>query len=253
MSENETNEPEASSEPEKDDQRIIAPGPDNPHDPRFSTKKRPLLANPYFWGAIAGIVAMTAIRPLLQKIPAPPPVIGQVPDFSLVDHDGKKVTLADLRGKVWVADFFFVRCPSICPRLTKSMLKLQKRYQRMATSFKRNGLDIKLLSFTVDPENDRPETLRAYAKKYGADLGRWRFFTTADKTQSKAMRDLLVEGFGTHVGSAKKINGVMDIAHMASFVIIDRNGGIRGFYPTDTKDGIEEIFHRSIHVAMEKD
>jgi protein SCO1/2 len=142
-----------------------------------------------------------------------------VPDFSLTDHTGKTVTRADLAGKVWVADFIFTSCAGTCPMMTARMRKLQDALPP----------EIQLVSFTVDPARDTPEVLAGYAKQHGAGE-RW-LFLTGEKT---ALYDLSIQGFKLGLDET---NGseAEPITHSTRFVLVDRQGQIRGYY-----SGIEE-------------
>src|ERR1700756_190525 len=109
------------------------------------------------------------------------PVFYTLPDFSLIDQNGNRVTLHDLAGKVWVADFIFTNCGGTCPLMTDKMRKLQEALPP----------DIYFVSFTVDPTRDTPKVLAAYAEEHRADRGRW-MFLTGDK---EALYDVCVKGF----------------------------------------------------------
>lgn len=143
-----------------------------------------------------------------------------LPEFSLTDQAGKSVTLHDLAGRVWVADFIFTSCGGTCPLITANMRKLQDVLPP----------EIRLVSITVDPARDTPEILAAYAGEHGAAGDRW-LFLTGDK---QALYDLCVKGFklplDTEGGTAAE-----PIVHSTRFVLVDKRGEIRGYY-----SGIEE-------------
>ena len=94
---------------------------------------------------------------------------GPVPDFSFMERDGSAVSLSQLRGKIWVADFIYTSCTDTCP--------LQDGHDGEAAGRIRGNPDIQLVSFTVDPERDTPQALATYAAKYQADAKRWYFLT----------------------------------------------------------------------------
>lgn len=201
------------------------------------SEKKPWYRNIFLWYFIIGVVTLTLIRPLLRREPPPPPVIGHLAPFELVDQDGKPFSLNDLTGHVWVANFIFTSCPSICPLLTRRMAGLQERYAA-------DGVDVRLLSITVDPENDTPDVLREYARANGADPQRWTFVTG----EPAAIRSLVLDGFKKPLGEPLESDaGLIDIMHTGEFVILDPQGGIRGFYASDA-EGLDEVFHRSRHV-----
>jgi cytochrome oxidase Cu insertion factor (SCO1/SenC/PrrC family) len=151
----------------------------------------------------------------------PLPVLGEVPEFSLLERNGAKVGLADLKDHVWVANFVFTHCAGPCPLLTSRMAALEKRLGELP--------DVRLVSFTVDPERDTPEVLREYANVYGAG-GRW-FFLTGEK---RALYELIMSGFrlGIDDGSAVTAGapGPGTITHSVRFVLVDKAGRIRGYY-----------------------
>ncbi len=110
-------------------------------------------------------------------------IFGAVPDFSLIREDGRRVTLADLRGKVWIANFIYTHCTDTCPLQSARMAGLQDGLKAEA--------DLRLVSITVDPEVDTPEVLSEYASRFGADRERW-FFLTGEQ---RAIYALAEEGF----------------------------------------------------------
>lgn len=205
-------------------------------------KLRRLLRSPWFWAAVLGLGTIPLLRPLLRRVPDPPPVLYQLPDYRLVDQHGHAFGSAELRGRVHAVAFFFTRCPSICPKLTRAMRTLQRRYQRYEVA-------VRLVSISVDPEHDTPEVLTAYAKKHRADLSSWAFLTGP----AKDVQRLVTSGFKTHLGQPRtNPAGMMDIAHAGAIALVDRNGGVRGFFRTD-EQGLDELFHRSIHVSLSQD
>ncbi len=110
-------------------------------------------------------------------------VFGVVPDFSLIERDGQRVTLADLRGKVWVANFIYTHCTETCPLRSAQIARLQEEL--------RGEPEVRFVSITVDPEQDPPEVISEYAARFGADRERWLFFTG----EKRAIYALAVEGF----------------------------------------------------------
>ena len=103
-------------------------------------------------------------------------MLGRIDGFSLVDQHAKGVSLADLAGKIWVADFFFTGCQTACPLLTSRMRSLQHHLDERQRALG-HELPVRLVSFSVDPEVDTADVLSAYATKWGADDRRWIFLT----------------------------------------------------------------------------
>lgn len=148
----------------------------------------------------------------------PLPLIGEVPFFSLTERSGKAVTLADLKGRIWVADFIFTNCGGPCPVMSIRMAELQKLLKKERMD------DVVCVSFTVDPDRDTPARLAEYATSLGAEVGRW-LFLTGDK---KVLRDLAIKGFMIAVQDPEQ--GEDQIIHSTRFVLVDRKGRIRGYH-----------------------
>lgn len=196
------------------------------------------LRNPFAWAFVVGCVLTTLMRPLLRRIPAPPPVLRQLPAFSLVNAEGQPFGSEQLHGHVYVANFFFIRCPSVCPTLMKGMATLQRR-------FRDEGLDaIRLVSISVDPA-DTPQRLREALPAYGVDPSRWLLLTGPPDR----IRSLAVDGFQVALGQPAG-DGIVDIAHAAKLLLVDAGGALRGVYDSDEL-GLDEVFWRARRVLEE--
>lgn len=193
--------------------------------------------------AVSAIVGLRTILPghaaALDAVPAvtdPAPALGKIPDFRLTDESGQAFGSRELAGKVWVADFIFTRCPGTCPVQTTRMSQLQQRLAAQP-----DWDVIRLVSFSVDPENDTPAVLRDYARQAGAKSGHWRFLT--------GPRDdiwrLSKAGFKLGVGAAPS-NVVSPLFHSSSFVLVDQQARIRGYYDGVSEDGVEQVC-KAIH------
>jgi len=144
---------------------------------------------------------------------------GSVPDFSLTDRSGNSVTLAQLRGRIWIADFIYTTCTDTCPLQTAMMAKLQEEYAAQP--------DIQLVSITVDPERDTPQALALYADKYQANAKRW-YFLSGPRDR---IVQLIQQGF--HLAVAAIPAGADSdgmIPHSPRFVLVDKEARIRGYY-----------------------
>lgn len=149
---------------------------------------------------------------------------GTVPaDALFMTQSGKQMALGELRGKPWVAGFIFTRCRGTCPMMTKSMSELQGDLQKIG--------DVRLVSFTVDPEYDTPERLQEYAKEYSADQSRWLFLQGSDS----AVQTLAKETF--HVGLSEGTSEEEPIIHSSRFFLVDAGGEIRGIYDGRSDEG----------------
>lgn len=150
-------------------------------------------------------------------------IFHQIPDFEYTNQNGKTVSKKDVLGRVFVADFFFSTCPTICPKMTSQM----KRLQVLTADIE----ELHFLSFTINPENDTPEVLLEYANQYGVDLKNWDFLTGDEA----ATHHLGVKGFLVHARADEDEPG--GFAHSPSLVLIDRSGKIRGVYDgTNTEE-----------------
>jgi protein SCO1/2 len=143
-----------------------------------------------------------------------------IKDFNFTDQDGKTVTQKDLNGSVYVTDFFFTTCHSICPVMSSQM-------ERIYTKYKDNP-EVKFLSHTVDPDIDTVAQLKAYALKHNADSKQWKF-VTGDK---KALYDIARTGY--FLDAQQGDGGADDFIHTQNFALIDKDKRIRGYY-----DGID--------------
>jgi protein SCO1/2 len=154
------------------------------------------------------------------------PTWGALPDFSLINQGAEPYGTEQLEGRSWIANFIFTKCPSRCPMLTREMSQLQTELRG------RGWNDVMLVSISVDPANDTPEALTAYAAKHSAKLDGWQFLTgTRDDIWS-----LSVDGFKLPVQEIED-TGAGPILHSDRFVLTDGRQQIRGYYDAfDTDD-----------------
>ncbi len=144
------------------------------------------------------------------------PSMFAVPEFTLTRQTGDPFSSEDLKGFVWIADFVFTRCAGPCPKMTLAMADLQKSLQ--------NQPQIRLVSFTVDPEHDTPAVLTRYASDFGANPQWWHFLTGDRNT----IYDLCIKGFKLAVDTGEEYEH--RILHSTKFVLVDSSGVIRGYY-----------------------
>ncbi len=139
--------------------------------------------------------------------------IGPAPKFKLTDQDNKEITNADYKGKVYVLEFFFTSCPTICPKMNKNMLLIQNKFF--------GNPNFGIASISIDPEHDTAKVLKEHADILGATLSNWHFLT-GDK---KYIYELANKGFNLYAGENSKVNGGFE--HSGLFALIDKNGDIR--------------------------
>ncbi len=182
------------------------------------------------WGFL--VVALVAIggAAVWQLVmgPEPPPVLGEVPDFTLVNRDGQTIRRRDLAGAPWIADFIFTRCGASCPMMSLRMAKLERELP--------DDLGVRFVSISVDPEHDTPRVLEEYAQSFGAP-GRW-LFLTGDKPQ---IHRLSREGFKLALDDTTPVSPDEMILHSTRFVLVDGQGKIRGYYEAFDEQALEKL------------
>lgn len=139
--------------------------------------------------------------------------IGPVPAFKLTNQDNKTISNADYLGKVYVVEFFFSTCPTICPKMNESMLQLQNEFY--------GNPNFGIASITIDPSNDTPQVLKEHAKLLGVKHYNWHFLT-ADK---EYIYSLANKGFNLYAGENNKVAGGFE--HSGLFALVDKDGNIR--------------------------
>ncbi|MBM3452689.1 MAG: SCO family protein [Bacteroidetes bacterium] len=161
--------------------------------------------------------------------------------FSFINQDGKKIGLNDVKGKVFVAEYFFTTCQTICPQMNDQM-------QRVQYAFKQED-NFTILSFTVNPEVDTVEKMKRYANEHGAISGKWHFLT-GDKEQLYhtarkyffLLKKSEVENQGD-VGS--------DFIHTNNFVLIDKEQRIRGYYDGTNPKEVDKLINDAKQILKE--
>ena len=137
----------------------------------------------------------------------------KVPAFSFTNQDGKTITNKDYLGKVYVVEFFFTTCPTICPRMNRNLVAVQNAFP--------NDKDFGVASFTITPEIDTPKVLKAYAEKYKITNPNWNLLT-GDET---LIYELANKGFNLYTAKDAEVEGGFE--HSGNFALIDKNGFIR--------------------------
>lgn len=242
-------------------------------------KGRALRRGPVLWGLVAllvaggaGVAAWPSLggrlaqtfgfgtgydpsRGLLESLD----VYGEVPDFALTERSGRRITRADLLGKVWISNFIYTQCTETCPIQSAQVARLQAEFVAEE--------DLRLVSITVDPERDTPEVLSRYADRYGADPKRW-LFLTGDK---RAIYRLAKEGFRLGVvdpdeqanagsgfrwlgpGPAWATHGSKGlIIHSSRFVLVDRQARIRAYHLPNDEQSLKRLRRNVTTLMREK-
>ncbi|MFH6768531.1 SCO family protein [Gaetbulibacter aquiaggeris] len=136
-----------------------------------------------------------------------------VPDFSFTNQNGKIITNRDYLGKVYVIEFFFTTCPTICPRMNANLIQIQNSFSEYD--------NFGVASFTINPEYDTAQVLKAYADSYGVTNPNWNLMTGNQETIYK----LANEGFNLYTAKDESVEGGFE--HSGNFALIDKKGFIR--------------------------
>lgn len=162
-------------------------------------------------------------------------------EFSLTNQDGKTITEREVEGKIHVAEYFFTHCGSICPVMNKQM-------QRVHRKFKKNN-DVKILSFTVDPENDTVQRMKWYADKHGATGNNWHFLTGEKEELYQLARKSY---FTLKPAEARNLGDAgSDFIHTNNFVLVDRDLQIRGYYDGTNQAEVTKLM-QDIELLLEE-
>ena len=178
------------------------------------------------------LVAMRATQARNDKKFEP---LFSAPAFELIDQNGKPFGTADLRGKVWIADFIFINCGGPCPIMTSKLADVQNKVSRM---------DVKLVSFSVDPERDTSRALKEYAARFNADESRWAFLT-GDKTKIyQIAADMKI--------TAQPATADSPILHSELFLLVDRKGNVVGIYHSNDEADMSKLVADAAELADRK-
>ena len=207
------------------------------------TRPRHVRGRTIILGSAALIVAITVTAialPLWQARHHVPTLEddGVVPHFALTDETGATITEAALKGHVSVVDFVFTRCDSICPISSMHMRDFQNQTA--------DTPDIKLLSFSVDPEYDTPPRLAEYAKRFEADSGRWHFVTGPLDAVKKVVTNAMMTSMEK---DGVQPNGAPNILHGPHFLLIDPDLHIRGIYDSTEPVRLERLLRDARDLA----
>lgn len=150
-----------------------------------------------------------------------------VPEFNYINQDSVWVSSKSLKGKVWVTDFFFTKCPTICPPMTSQMKRLNENLNDLAS-------EIQFLSFSIDPDRDSPSVLRDYIKSYTIKAKNW-YFLTGDEDATH----LLAKEFFNGAERNEDVDG--GFGHTSYFAIVDHSGLVRGIYDGTKSEAVDKL------------
>lgn len=184
------------------------------------------------------IFGIYAVPKIINKFKTPKLVtIGKVPPFEFINQDGKLITNSFYDGKVYVVEFFFTTCPTICPKMNENMLKIQNEFY--------GNQDFGIASFSINPKYDTPQILKEYAETHGATSKNWNFLTGDQET----IYELANIGFTLYAGEDSNAEGGFE--HSGMFALVDKQGNIRSrldeygnpiaFYDGLDQKGVQQI------------
>jgi len=171
----------------------------------------------YSWG-LGGVSQEGAASRLIDRA-------WTAPEFALPDQRGRLLTSAELSGRVWIADFIFTRCTSICPLLTARMRTLQQKL---------SSPELRFVSFSVDPEHDSVEALHQYAEFWAPQEARWHLLRT-----EHASLHAVLDGMRVIARHSHDPNNA--IIHTSLFFLIDRTGRVHGMYDSDDDRALQRL------------
>jgi len=195
-----------------------------------------------FWSAALSLLLIAGCKDKTKKLPflqmeittkevngesVPDTIFRTIPAFKLLNQDSSVVTEKDFDGKIYVADFFFTSCPSICPVMHRNLMKVYQKYQ--------GNLQVKLASHTIDVKYDTPSRMKSYANKLGVKGDQWEYlWGTRDEIYALAERNYLVA-----VQQDNKAPG--GFVHQGYLVLVDKQKRIRGAYDGTLEKDVEQL------------
>ena len=186
-----------------------------------------------FWLGL-GVLAVGRIGLGLRHpaFPPDPPIFNRVSSFHLTDQNRKTFTDRNLSGKIWIANFIFTHCAGPCPLVSGEVKKLAGIFQ--------GEPGVRFVSFSVDPERDTPEVMRAYAQKFDADPERWSFLTGPREVIDRLAQDHFRLGV-MQIPEAERESVDQTVSHSTKLALVDRSGRIRGYYDAQDRTGFEKL------------
>ncbi|WP_347861625.1 SCO family protein [Salimicrobium sp. PL1-032A] len=156
------------------------------------------------------------------------PVDWETGSFDATTHEGESWSMSDMEGEVWIADFVFTSCNTVCPPMTRNMSQLQQQMDE-------EGVDVEFVSFSVDPAVDDPDTLKSFGESHGADFSNWTFVTGYEQETIESFAE---ESFHSIVD---KPEGEEQVTHGTQFFLVDEEGTIKKYYNGNQDVPYDEI------------
>lgn len=164
-----------------------------------------------------------------EKLPVYGKENQRIQSFSFINQDEKQTTLEDFNNKIIISDFFFSHCPVVCPKMTKSLKKVQNEFT--------NDKNIHILSFTVDPERDNAAQLKDYSQRFGINTNQWTLLTGDKKELYKLARNSFM------IAVTDGDGGPDDFIHSEKLVLVDAQRRIRGYYNGTNEKEVNKLLN----------
>jgi protein SCO1/2 len=179
-------------------------------------------------GLFFAMIILSACTSNEKKVEDSFPLHMNVQTFKAINQDGKSFTASKLKGKVWIANFLFTHCDTVCSPMTANMAKLQ---QKISVA----GLHAEIVSFSIDPDQDNPAILKGYAKGVGANFANWNLLT--------GYKQEFIESFAnkSFMAPAAKLDGSNQFVHSTNFYLVDKDGVVLQKYDGVTSPPYEQI------------
>jgi len=189
------------------------------------------------WSLFGFIIVMVAANFLMgtreNRTPSDQPVlpeIGTINSFSLTNQFGKKITLNDMKGRPWLADIIFTRCPTVCPRMTQTLGALRAELPSA----------LRYVSLTTDPENDTPAVMKAFAEAHGSNDSNWHFLTGPKGDLMRlAIDDLKLISVSKEEGKRDNPNDLF--VHSSLYILVDAKGRVRKSFEHDATNLLQQV------------
>lgn len=151
-----------------------------------------------------------------------------IPFFSFLNQDSARVKSTDLKGKIWITDFFFTTCTTVCPKMTTQMKRLHAMTKDLEDQ-------VQFISFSINPTKDKPSILREYRKNQGIDAKNWIFLTGEEEETHR----LGVDNF--LIAAIKDESATDGFVHSEAFTLVDKEGHVRGVYNTADPSQVDQL------------
>lgn len=154
-------------------------------------------------------------------------IYNAIPAFKFVNQEGDTVTEKMVEGKIYIADFFFTTCPTICPIMKRQMIKVYNQYK--------GNPDVMILSHSIDPDHDTPQVLKKFATDLGVEGNQWQFLTG----EKEKIYEIGQKNYLSTAKEDKTADG--GYIHSGAFILVDKEKHIRGMYDGTTEEGTQKL------------